>query len=361
MRDVNYMCEAVIRESKSWWTIDNGYCLPYSLSYRTLGLDSTNLTDQCTFSLRCALSNGLDKDCDCKSSIECGSLVNILCSNLSLMYPIAGALITPYNYMFYRRDRDWMNKKPDEIAFQGRIKCMGYRSITNGRVFRQLDEKFRHYDYRVLENMLCNMVQRGGAIRNYTGLYYDANCWNDSTTYNNHSYQVSFLCQPRCVSKYRVRDGIWDCVQDEEATVINNSCPQIQHHRFQCSLSELTCLLVGAVGDWVPDCLNGRDEFDDESDTTPFINIVCMQNTDPGCVYLRKYIQISSMNNTNTMTIDDHSTISFRLHCNSFFDRKSAIDELPELCEKWICSNDEYQCLSGQCISPEWLCDGQFV
>ena len=64
------------------------------------------------------------------------------------------------------------------------------------------------------------------------------------------------------------------------------------------------------------------------------------------------------------MTIDDHSTtttISFRLHCNSFFDRKSAIDELPELCEKWICSSDEYQCLSGQCISQEWLCDGEFI
>ena len=84
MRDVNYMCEAVIRESKSWWTIDNGYCLPYSFSYRTLGLDSTNFTDQCTFSLKCALSNGLDKDCDCKSSIECGSLVRISCSNCSL-------------------------------------------------------------------------------------------------------------------------------------------------------------------------------------------------------------------------------------------------------------------------------------
>src|SRR4051794_31359542 len=26
MRDVNYMCEAVKRNSKSWWTIDNGYC-----------------------------------------------------------------------------------------------------------------------------------------------------------------------------------------------------------------------------------------------------------------------------------------------------------------------------------------------
>ena len=154
---------------------------------------------------------------------------------------------------------------------------MGYRSITNGRVLLQLIETFRHYDYRVLENILCNMTQGFRATRNYTGLYYDANCWNHSKTYNNRSYQVTFLCQPRCVSKYRVRDGIWDCIQDEEAKVVNNSCPQIQRHRLQCSLSEMTCLLVGAVGDWGPDCLNGRDEFDDERDTAPFINIVCMQ------------------------------------------------------------------------------------
>jgi hypothetical protein len=360
MRDINYMCEAVTRESKSWWMINNGYCLPYSLSYGTLGLDSTVFTDQCTFSLKCALSNGLDKDCNCKNATECRSLVNNTCPNSSLIYLGSGALITPYNYMVYRRDRDWTNKKPDQIGFEGRIKCIGYRSITNGRLRFQLAEKFRFYDHRLLEYNLCNIKEGIQGIRNYTGVYYDANCWNDSKTSNNRSYQVSFFCQSRCISKYRVRNGIWDCNNDEEDKSINNSCPQIQHHRLQCSSSELTCLLVGAVGDWGTDCMNGRDEFDDESDTTPLINIVCRQNTDPGCVYLRKYIQTSSKNNTNKIPTVDHSTstISFRLYCNSFFDTKSAIDESSELCKNWICSNDQYQCLSGQCISQEWLCDG---
>jgi hypothetical protein len=31
------------------------------------------------------------------------------------------------------------------------------------------------------------------------------------------------------------------------------------------------------------------------------------------------------------------------------------------LCEQWICLIDEYQCLSGQCISQDWLCDGKFI
>lgn len=364
MRDVNFMCEAVTRESKLWWTIDNGYCLPYSLSYRTLGLDSSVFTDRCTFAVKCALSHGLDKDCNCASSAECSSALNTSCSNSPLTYPNAGALLTPYNYMLYTRDRDWTDKKPNLIGFQGQIKCMGYQFITNGRVVRRLGDRFRYYDSRLLEGILCNLREGIDGIRNYTGLHYDSNCWNYSTTSNNHSYQVSSHCRIRCVSKYRVRDGIWDCHEDEEAKSVNNSCPRIQRHRLQCSSSELTCLLVGAVGDWYADCLNGRDEFDGESDTTPMIGIACTLNTDPGCAYLRKYIQISSQNNTSKTTIGDQpiiAAISFRLYCNSFFDTPSGIDELPELCREWICSTDEYQCLSGQCISLEWLCDGGFI
>ena len=367
MRDVNFMCEAVQRDSRSWWTIDNGYCLPYSLSYQKMGLDSTLRIDQCTFSLKCALSDGLDQDCVCKSAAACRSVVSNSCSNSFLAYPGsgsgAGALFTPYHRMRYKRDRDWTKKKPDQIAFQGRIKCVGYQSITNGSLSFDPPETFRHYDHRYLEYRLCNITDGIEGIRNYTGLLYDANCWNHSKTFNNRSYQVSFFCQSRCISKYRVRNGIWDCFTDDEAKLVNNSCPQIQQHRFQCSPSELTCLIVGAVGDLGLDCTNGRDEYVDTSGSIPLGDIICMRNSDPGCTYLRKYIAASSKENTNKITISDYSimTISFRLYCNSFFDTYSAIDESPELCKKWICSKEEYQCLSGQCISWEWVCDGEMI
>ena len=65
----------------------DGYCLPYSLAYQTLGLDTTADTDKCTFSLKCALSDGLDQDCQCKNATACRKLVNNSCADSYLFYP----------------------------------------------------------------------------------------------------------------------------------------------------------------------------------------------------------------------------------------------------------------------------------
>lgn len=369
MRDVNYMCEAVTRDSKSWWTINGGYCLPYSLAYQTLGLDTTAITNKCTFFIKCALSNSLDQNCECKNPTACRKAVIDSCPNSYHYYPRTEPLLAPYIGMAYEHDRDWTNKKPDFIYYEGRVKCIGYQWILNFLVGFRLYEQFSFYDYRQSEQVLCNMQEGIQGNRNYSGPQYDISCWNNSKTFNNRSYQVSFRCETRCISKYRVRDGIQDCYHNEEVWNINNSCPQIQRHRLQCSSSELTCLLVGELGTWGYACSNSRDEFDYESGTVFYNNLKCEQRTDPGCVSVRNYIRISSYNNSeqttiaNNSIIDDQSTtaIPFRSYCNSFFDTISGIDESPQFCEKWICVNSEYQCLSGQCISQSWVCDGKFT
>jgi hypothetical protein len=358
------MCEAVTRNSKSWWTIDGGYCLPYSLAYRTLGLDTLSIEDNCTFFFKCALTNSLDPDCQCENATACREEVNSYCTNPYLEYPTSGVVVSPYIDMAYARDRDWKNKKPDIIGYNGRVKCIGYQLITT-ETWWSIDEKFEFHNYRFSERQFCYMKEGIEANRNYSGPRYDANCWNNSKTFNNRSYQISFLCQTRCISKYRVRDGITDCLPSEEFQI--NSCPQIQRHRLQCSSSELTCLLAGALGNWAPDCSNNRDEYDYESGILLRINLACEQRNEPVCVYLRNYIQTSSYKDANNTSIasdsifNDHTTtiIPFRSYCNSFFNLDSGMDESPEFCKEWICLNDEYQCLSGQCILQSWVCDGK--
>jgi hypothetical protein len=363
------MCEAATRNFEPLWTINGGYCLPYRLAYQTLHLDTTANTSKCAFSLKCALSNSLDQDCHCKSAAACGIAVNESCTDVFVPYPESGLILSPYIGMMYVRERDWRDKKPDRVSYHGRVKCIGYQLITKGVRRWSTNSQFQYYRYRLSESRLCDMSEGTQAYRNYSGPHYDINCLNGSKTFNNRSYQVYRECQTRCISKYRVRDGIFDCSKSEESFTINNSCPHLQRHRLQCSPSELSCLLAAELGNWYASCSNERDEFDHESGTVIDMTIICQQRNDPGCLYLQDYIRRSSEDDTNKTTnankniFDDHSTVAipFGSYCNSFFNIKSGFDELPQFCKAWVCSIDEYRCLSGQCISQIWVCDGKLT
>lgn len=367
MRDVNYMCEAVTREAKSWWTMDDGYCSPYSLAYQTSGLDTTAGVNECRFAAKCALSNSLDLDCACQNITMCRKQVIKTCEMPYLVYPKFTPLLSPYIRMIYAIDRDWTNTKPDHIAYTGRIKCRGYQVIANSGWLVKFHEISSLYDHKQSEIFLCTRLDKN-LVKNFSGPHYDINCWNHSKTVDNLPYQVSFLCEARCISKYRVRDGIKDCDGNDEYFITNNSCPQIQRHRLQCSPSELTCLLHGALGNGGPSCSNDRDEFDHTQSMVLKQNIICQRRNDPGCIYIRNYIQSSSNNDSTGASISDSTIVTdfsttvipFRSYCDSFFDTKSTFDESPLFCKNWICPSDEYECLSGQCISQSWVCDGEW-
>ena len=274
--------------------------------------------------------------------------------------------MAPFTFMVYISDRDWTKKKPDAIVFQGQLKCLGHQLVIPRRIWVDVPEDSRVSELHQDEHYICTRLKGNSLYRNYSGPQYDANCWNDSKTFNNRLYQVSFLCQIRCISKYRVRDGIRDCHFTEELYYINNSCPEIQRHRLQCSSSELTCLITAAVANSVPDCSNKRDEIDYKNGRILYDNMRCEKPTDPRCVEIRDYIQMSSQKDLEETMLTNHSladnrlanTIPFRSYCDSFFDFEDGSDELTELCRVWSCSFNQYQCLSGQCIPSNWICDG---
>lgn len=143
--------------------------------------------------------------------------------------------------MIYRRDRDWTKKKRDSIAYGGRVKCIGYQVITKDFLLFDIAINRPFYDHRIEEIILCAATT--SVIRTSNESHYDINCWK------NRSYEVSFDCVTRCLWKYRVRDGVTDCLLTDEQYNDNNTCSRIQRHRFQCSSSELTCILVGAIGE----------------------------------------------------------------------------------------------------------------
>jgi hypothetical protein len=365
------MCEAATRNFEPMWTIDGGYCLPYRIAYQTLHLETTN-TSKCAMSLKCALSGCLNQDCPCKNAAECSKMINASCTDAFILYPESGFVITPYTGMMYTRDHDWSSNLPDRVLYRGRIKCLGYHLITKGVRRWSTTTPYQYYRFRTSEYRICNMDNGTQANLNYSGPRYDINCWNDSKTFNNQSYQVSHKCQTRCISKYRVRDGIFDCHnsdEEDESNSVNNSCPRLQRHRLQCSSSELSCLLAAELGNWYSSCSNERDEHDRDTGTVIDNKIICRQRNDPGCLYLRDYIRRSSEDETNRTIdgrneiLDDFSRadIPFESYCDSIVNIKSGFDESPEFCQEWICPIDQYKCLSGQCILSIWVCDGKLT
>ncbi|CAF1602990.1 unnamed protein product, partial [Adineta ricciae] len=367
LRDINYMCESATRDSMSWWTIDGGYCLPFRLSYKKSGLDTTYSKDKCSFYVKCALSHSLDTDC-CQSMEECRKKINTECNRTdTIQYPFKGFLLSPYVAMEYDRRHDWTNQKPDFLVYFGQFRCIGYQIKVNNQIVVPLNHAIGLYTYWRTESRLCNTTMFKNITRIYSNSY-DKNCWNNSKTFNNHPYQVSFLCGSRCISKYRIRDGIIDCSPLEELPSMNNSCPRIQRHRLQCSPSELSCLLPAVLGKDIGLCTNNRDQYYQSSIHQYFETPVCDKRTDFGCHYIRNYIQSSSLSDMNETKVDMiHPTsdyvgkiLPFRYYCDSFFNQIPADDELSDLCKHWICRQNEYQCLSGQCIQLNWTCDGEW-
>jgi hypothetical protein len=153
LREQYYMCEMHARELQ--WTLPNGKC--YRLpDYEEIAVKNRTNSEECLYFVKCALSQGREKNCRCKSDVSCIDKLKNFCSSSMIQYP-NGAIIAPYAFSFYNVDRDWSQWLPDGIIINGTLKCRGY--MVNQYTILKYQSPFHHTQ---LETTLCALVSNNG-------------------------------------------------------------------------------------------------------------------------------------------------------------------------------------------------------
>ncbi|UJR12437.1 hypothetical protein I4U23_016613 [Adineta vaga] len=349
-REQYYMCETHSLDAQ--WTLPNGRC--YSgYDYQEVNVLNQTDTELCIYFLKCALSSGAEKNC---VSMNIGNdyveQLRNYCHSSFIQYP-TGSIIGPYMYHFYNIERcSWEDDYTvDFIMLNATIKCRQY-------LIQHYSTNMSDFTVQSLygwEQFICMSQAMNSSI---FGDGYDQFCYNDSQTFTNQSYNVIDVCNrtKECISAYRIADGFVDCADRmDEAEIHRNlvlkTCLRMRRHRFRCSSEQPTCLPISFFNDNIQDCNNNYDEI-----LLSKLNYDSRYNSDRAM--LRQYI-------TNSWKIDQVSqfveNLSFRAYCNTFWDVELQTDEDRNICKDWwICSKDQWQCHSGQCIDVTWVLDGEW-
>lgn len=365
-REVNHMCEA----SLHWrlWTLPNS-----GLCTNKVGYDDPNFSmeqtahspiHQCIYLIRCALSQGFERDCICDHK-NCSIILKERCSQQHMYAYPNGSLVRPYIHTFYSFNRSWLDRTPDKFQWYGAIKCRGYQGFINKSDQFQMsfNVEWATSPYLTLDVLFCEKANRHLS----SFVQFDPVCWNYSYTFNNQLYAVDSNTCPQsleCISRYRIRDGTIDCLDGGDETylkVFQNPCGNQQKYRLRCHKDDGHCLPVTKFPLNFALCSNAFDLFV-YGNGQPLSQVQCWYRNDDGCSFLRNYVKnVSVLNAINPETIVDTTVhIPFWSYCDSFWTLKSHLDELPEFCRHWTCRQNQYQCRTGQCIEPDWVCDGEW-
>jgi hypothetical protein len=356
IREQYHMCEL----NPDWmrWTLPNGKCY-HSDDYEDIITNNRSDLEECLYIVRCILSNGAEKNCPCEEVMYCINQLEILCPSI-IQYP-SGAIIAPYAFSYYNISRLWFDGNPDGIEINGTIKCRGYMTDQH----MKLDGLSSFYLSK-LEMIMC-ATKLNVSIEEKIG--YDEFCFNSSRTFNNRSYNFIDICNKskECISGYRINDGYENCFDKEDEQEIEqypDSCSNMRRHRFQCSTSQPTCLHMSKLGDEISDCRNDHDERRMGRGII-LSELVCNTESKNDCEFFRQYIQASGMideNNTSPLSRQlQLPKIPFRAFCDSFWNWDLKKDEDIQMCQRWWkCTENQWQCRSGQCIEIEWVLDGEW-
>ncbi|CAF0966233.1 unnamed protein product [Adineta steineri] len=346
------------------WTKTNGACTnKVGFDDLSVSMEDTTMSDidKCTYLIRCALSQGIERDCPC-DHMNCIQVMKTVCvDDASYFYP-RGGLIRPYVFMRYQWKRDWKDEKaPDFFVMNGSIKCREYQGYIDFKNNFSVSDQFTRWNR--FEYYFCL-----DARKNFnSSIQYDVSCLFNSRAFNGHLYAFLDICEKwgPGISQYRIMDQTWDCgnAADEQVPITNITlnkapCWKLRKHRFLCSEEQYTCMHAGDLGDQAHFCKNNFDEVLYGTDLS-LADIHCSHRNDPNCQLLKNYITSSWISNSSYNT--SYSTaIRFRAYCDGTWDLYGHTDELPSFCRVWICRNDQYQCQTGQCIDLAWVCDDEW-
>jgi hypothetical protein len=122
-----------------------------------------------------------------------------------------------------------------------------------------------------------------------------------------------------------------------------------------------------ALGNRKTHCSNNYDEMWNGIESSLKEKFICKKDSTSDCDSLKEFIRQSSTNSSNISTTlmsfaqeNLLAWIPFDQFCDSVWHVPSHIDESPSLCQQWGCSDNKYQCQTGQCIPLEWVCDGEW-
>ncbi|UJR20048.1 hypothetical protein I4U23_023182 [Adineta vaga] len=330
MREYLFMCE--LSNDYQLWTLIDGRCYHSSV----ISIDEKRqANNNCIYLVKCALSNGTEKNCPCQRN-NCSEEIKKYCP-AEIQYPSEG-ILTPYLNAYYTRDRIWSGiKQPDYYMLNGSIKCFGYQAQIDVNISISF-ENLSLWRHVALDTIFC---EHENISKNFTGSQFHSLCYSNESHVLGKDLPYAFrnLCN-QCISQYRIRDGIKDCIKGEDELLQEtNFCPNhLSPYRYHCLSDRTTCLIVNTLGDSITHCNDSDDEFI-HGIGQPLSLIKCQNRSDDDCLFLRQYISNSKSDRENK---NQKETMHF------------------QICQSWKCSQDEYQCRTGQCIPKHFVCDNEW-
>ena len=344
-RDQHFICEA--HGSAYAWTMANGRCFENE-KYHESRVVHDNKEQLCEYLLKCVLSLGHEEHCPCDKNFECVDDLKRECPLSFLQYP-RGALLSPSMFLIYDLTGDVVTYYPNFVLINGTVRCRGFLLNVTRTISFERDLNVRE----LIEELFCTPARRNISSAENV----------DSEQQCHRANESSDRCEEwnPCMSSSRVRDGWINCLNgrdelDQTEMEIERNCGHVRAHRFRCSLAEPTCLSVMTLGNQLDDCQNRFDEvwF---GNGRKLLEIHCNERVKDECSLLRQYIAQSwTSNNRDERRVERH--IPFRFYCDTLANLASREDEdLAECRRWWVCPEEKWRCLTGQCLDKEWILD----